>query len=144
MPVIIPAVRILRDGAEFGTLIHAVTCMQIALSRCNPKENASEEGSVIGYDFPLNLKPPVNRQVRKRRPPLKKCVGLYSTPHLPVKTKHGPQNIGLFGETRTCGELVGVNLSLHEQDRFEGYIKKAGFSENDGLWLLRFHGDSRE
>lgn len=108
--------HILRGGAGFGTPIHAVKCLQIALSGCNPGDSANQEGLVQGYGLPFNIKPPADAQVRKPHPLIGKLAGLYLSPDGPHETNHGPHCRALFGGLKTCDELAGVNLNPHEQN----------------------------
>ena len=109
-------VRALRAGVGFGTPVHAVKCLQIALSGYNPGESASEEGLVEGYDLPFNIKPPVKPLVRQPHPLLGKCAGLYLSPDGPHESNHSEECKSLFGGLKTCRELASVNLNPHERN----------------------------
>ena len=125
-PVILPADRLLRGGVGFGTPVHAVKSLQIALSGYNPGESASEEGFVEGYGLPFNIKPPTNSRVRKPHPVIGKTAGLYLSSDGPHETNHGAQCKALFDGIRTCDELAGVNLNAHEQN----HAKKKKYSSS--------------
>lgn len=100
----------------FGTPVHAVKSLQIALSDCNPGESANEEGLVEGYGLPFNIKPPEAGQGRKPHPVIGEVAGLYLSPDGPHETNHGPKCREMFGGLKTCDELAGVNLNPHEQN----------------------------
>lgn len=113
------SVHFLRGGAGFGTPVHAVKCLQIALSGCNPGESANEEGLVQGYGLSFNIKLPEADQARKLHLVVGKLSGLHLAadrgPH--EANKHGPKCRAMFGGLETCEELAGVNLNPHKQNR---------------------------
>lgn len=112
------AVHFLRGGAGFGTPVHDVKCLQIALSGCNPGKSANEEGLVQVYGLPFNVKPPEAYQARKLHPVVGKLSGLYlSADSGPHEAERGPKRRAMFGGLETCKELPGFNLNPHKQHR---------------------------
>lgn len=91
-------------------------CLQIALSGCNPGESANEEGLVVGYGLPFNIKPPEEGQGRKPHPVIGEVAGMHLSPDGPHEKNQGPACRAMFGGLKTCDELAGVNLSPHEQN----------------------------
>ncbi|CAM9321313.1 unnamed protein product [Laminaria digitata] len=111
------AVRFLRGGAGFGTPIHSVKCLQIALSGCNPGESANDEGLVQGYGLPFNIKPPEPSQVRKPHPVVGEVAGMHLSSDGPREANHGHECRAMFGGLETCDELASVNLNPHGHNR---------------------------
>ena len=138
VPVVVPAVAFLRGGTGCGTPVHAVKCLQIALSGCNPGESATEEGFVKGYGLPFNINPPTDSRVRKPHPVIGKSAGLYLSPDGPHETNHGKQCQDLFGGMSTCDELAGVNLNPHEQNhaKKKKYLSSLNMMSSDSFAFM--------